>query len=116
MDAGKSATATFTKATSINITVPNGDENRNWRAGTTQTIRWTYTGNPGSYVRIQLFKNGVLNRTIATRTSIGSGGSGSYNWRIPSNQTTGVDYKVKITSTANSSYTDTSDNNFTIGR
>jgi hypothetical protein len=98
----------------ITVSTPNGGET--WQTGTTQTISWTYTGNPGSYVRIELFKNGVLNRTIATRTSIGSSGSGSYNWRIPSTQTPGTDYKIKITSTTNSSYSDTSDNNFTIGR
>ena len=100
-------------APSITVTTPDGGET--WPPGTTQTIRWTYSGSVGSYVRIELFKNGVLNRTISKSTSIGSGGNGSYNWNISSTQTPGNDYKVRVTSKSNPSYTDTSNNNFTIG-
>jgi hypothetical protein len=99
-------------APTITVTVPNGGES--WTAGTTQTISWNYTGNPGSYVKIELLKGGVLNRTISSMTSKGSGGSGSYNWAIPSTQAGGTDYKIRITSRTISSCTDTSDNNFTI--
>jgi len=56
---------------SITVAAPNGGEN--WAAGTTQTINWTYAGNPGNYVRIELFKGGVLNRTIVGSRSIGVG-------------------------------------------
>ena len=91
-------------APTITVTVPNGGEF--WTAGTTQTIRWNYTGTPGSYVKIELLKGGVLNRTITSSTSIGSG---SFNWNIPSTQVPGSDYTIKITSTSNSSYSDTSD-------
>jgi hypothetical protein len=101
-------------ASSITVTVPNGGEN--WKAGITQTIRWTYTANPGANVKIELLKRGSLNRTIKFSTSIGSGGNGSYNWAIPSTQTAATDYKIRITSTTNSSYTDTSDNNFTVSK
>ena len=97
---------------SITVTTPNGGEN--WAAGTTQTISWTYTGSPGTYVKIELFKGGVLNRTIISSRSIGTGGSGSYSWAIPSTQAGGSDYQVKVTSTTNSAYTDTSNANFTI--
>lgn len=104
--------ADFTIKGLITVNSPNGGET--WQVGTTQTIRWAYTGNPGSYVKIELLKGGVLNRTITASTSIGSGGSGSYNWLIPLTQTLGTDYKVRITSTTNSTYTDTSDANFAI--
>jgi hypothetical protein len=110
MNADKTATATFTQY--ITVTVPNGGES--WSRGTTQTIKWTYAGNPGSYVKIELLKAGVVNSTITAKTSIGSSGTGSYNWRIPNNQATGSDYKIRITSTTTSSYTDTSNGNFTI--
>jgi hypothetical protein len=93
----------------IFVAFPNGGETL--AAGSTQTISWSYGGNPGSYVKIELSKGGVVNRTIARRVSTSSG---SYNWKIPSDQTPGSDYKIKITSTSNRSYTDTSDNNFTI--
>jgi len=97
---------------SITVTSPNGGEN--WAAGTTQTIQWTYSGNPGSYVKIELLKGGVLNRTIVSSVSKGTAGSGFYSWPIPSTQAGGSDYQVKVTSTTNSAYTDASDGNFTI--
>jgi peptidoglycan/xylan/chitin deacetylase (PgdA/CDA1 family) len=97
---------------SITVTVPNGGEN--WQPGTIQTIKWIYTGSPGSYVKVELLKGTVVNSTINSNVSIGSNGSGSYNWMINSTQTPGTDYKVKITSTSTPAYNDTSNNNFTI--
>ncbi len=97
--------------TTVTVVYPNGGES--WQNGTPQTIRWAYTGNPGSYVKIELLKGGSIS-TITSSAFIGSNGSGSYNWTILSTQTTGSDYKVRVTSTTNSSFTDTSDNNFTI--
>jgi len=96
----------------LTLTVPNGGEN--WTAGTGRTITWKYTGNPGNYLKIELLKGGVLNRTITSYASKGSNGTGSYNWTIPSNQTLGTDFRIRITSTANAAYTDTSNGNFTI--
>ena len=52
-----------------------------------------------------------MNSTIIA--SIAS--SGSYSWPIPSGQAAGADYKVRITSTTNSSLYDESNNYFTIG-
>ncbi|MDO8094802.1 MAG: peptidoglycan DD-metalloendopeptidase family protein, partial [Candidatus Brocadiales bacterium] len=98
--------------TTVTVTFPNGGES--WQAGSTQAIKWSYTGDPGPSVKIELLKGTSVNSTIMSSTSIGSNGSGSYNWTIPTTQTTGSDYKVRITSTSNSAYTDTSDNNFTI--
>jgi hypothetical protein len=105
-------TITGAVAPTITVTVPNGGET--WGTGTTQTINWTYTGNPGTSVRIELLKAGVVNRTISGGTSTGAGGNGSFNWNIPTNQVTGNDFTVRVTSTTNASYTDTSDANFTI--
>jgi hypothetical protein len=100
---------TFTvnqSAPAITVTSPNGRDI--WPAGTSHSITWTYTGNPGTYVKIDLLKGGNLNSTITIRTSIGIAGSGSYKWTIPSNQRTG-NYTIKVTSTSNNSYTDTSE-------
>ena len=109
---GLNFTATPVPTAGITVVSPNGGEN--WKAGLSYAITWTYTGNPGSKVKIELLKNGILNRTITSRASIGSGGSGSYNWKISRTQATGSDYKIKITSTTNSSATDTSNGNFSI--
>jgi hypothetical protein len=94
----------------LTVASPNGGES--WQAGSQQTISWTYTGNTGALVNIELLKNGVLNSTIVTSASIGTNGSGSYAWTIPSTQTVGSDYKIRITSTLNAAYSDTSNSNF----
>jgi M6 family metalloprotease-like protein len=98
--------------TSIKLTSPNGGES--WGAGHSQIITWTYTGDPGSKVKIELLKSGKLDRTITTTASIGVGGSGSYPWDIPLKLAAGTAYKIKIMSTSNNEWTDNSDKNFTI--
>ncbi len=95
-------------APSIAVVSPNGGEN--WRKGTVRTIRWTYSGNPGVYVMIELIKGSIVNRVITSSTP----NDGAYNWTIPASQTLGSDYKVRITSTSNSTYTDRSNSNFII--
>jgi hypothetical protein len=96
----------------ITVMTPNGGET--WQQGSAQTITWQYAGNLGSYVKIELLKGTAVNQVIASGTSIGSGGSGSRSWMVPYNQGSGSDYKIRITSTSNAGYTDTSDTNFTI--
>ena len=81
---------------------------RNWTRGTTQTIRWNSSGNPGTYVKIELLKGGVLNRVIIASTP----NDGTHPWLILPTQAPGTDYKVRITTGAG--YTDTSDDDFTI--
>jgi hypothetical protein len=101
-----SSSAAFT------ITSPNGGEA--WQAGSTKTITWSYSGSPGSYVSLQLYKSGSLYQSINSSTSAGSGGSGSYSWNIPGTLESGSDYKVKITSLSNSSWADYSNSYFSI--
>jgi hypothetical protein len=74
-------------------------------------INWTYTGNTGNFVRIELLNDpaGTVNRTIITFAWIGSGGNGSYNWAIPFNQTpVPGNYRLRVTSTSNPAITNTS--------
>lgn len=97
----------------ISVVTPNGGDY--WIRGTTKTIKWSYIGNPGANVKIELLKSGVLNKVISYSVLIGSYGSGSYSWHIPTTQTIGTDYKIRVTSTSNSKYTDISNNNFRIG-
>ena len=99
-------------AAAITVVSPNGGDT--WLAGSTQSVQWTYTGNIGGFVKVELLKGGVVTRTITSFASVGSGGNGSCNWRIPSNQTLGSDYKIRVTSRKNSAYTDTSNNDFSI--
>jgi hypothetical protein len=99
---------------SISVKTPNGGET--WDAGTSQTIQWTFSGNPGDSVKIQLWKGEALNRTIVKSTPIGSGGAGSFAWLVPAGLAAGSDYTIRVISTANAKYQDASDGSFTIAR
>jgi 5-hydroxyisourate hydrolase-like protein (transthyretin family) len=94
-------------APSITVVAPNGGDN--WQQGTTHTISWSKTGNPGANVKIELLKGTAVNRVIITSIS-----GTSYSWAVPTAQTLGKDYKIRITSTSDPSFTDASNNNFVI--
>ena len=66
----------------LTVTSPNGGES--WQRGTSHTVTWSYTGSPGSTVKIMLLKAGAEVGTIIASTSIGSSGTGSYTWPISS--------------------------------
>ncbi|MEW6417445.1 MAG: DNRLRE domain-containing protein [Nitrospirota bacterium] len=108
VNANTTVTATFTKQTGISVTSPNGSDT--WQAGTTQTIRWTYTGSLGSYVKIELLKGGAV---VSTLTSYARTSSGAYNWKIPTSRSSGSDYQIRVSDRKNSSVNGTS-GNFTI--
>jgi hypothetical protein len=93
---------------SITVTSPNGGES--WRRGTSYTIKWASVGSVGSSVKIELLKGGALSSTITSSTA----NDGSYSWTVPSRQTTGTNYKIRITSTSSSSILDISNNNFAV--
>jgi len=95
---------------SITLSFPNAADLR-FMTGSTVKITWNYTGNPGSYVKIELLKGGQPSSTLSSKAKIGNM---SYNWMINRYQTVGTDYKIRITSTTNSAITDSSDNNFEI--
>jgi hypothetical protein len=112
-DIGADETSTGFVAPGITVTQPDGVL-KNWKIGSTHVITWTYTDDPGYRVKIELLKGDQFFATIAQRAPIGSSGSGSYSWTIPLTFRAGTDYKINVTSTSNSGYTDTSDNNFTL--
>jgi hypothetical protein len=91
----------------ITVTTPNGGEK--WVQGSTNTIKWSCDGRVGRYVKIELLKDGVVERIIASKTA----NDGYYRWRIPSNLRPGENYKIRITSTYRE-VTDSSDSNFAI--
>ena len=110
MNGNQTVTAVF--AQGIVVTTPNGGET--WLRNSTYAIQWTYRGSPGTKVKIELLKAGVVVKTITSNASVGSGGNGSYSWKVPSNQATGADHQIRVTSTTASGYSDTSNANFTI--
>ncbi len=102
---------TGTPVDSITVAVPNGGEV--YHIGDILLMSWTYTGTPGSTVKIDVFKGPTILKTL-TGIPIGSSGSGSYSVTIPSSTPVGSDYKIRVTSTSNAAYTDMSDGPFTI--
>ncbi|MCH9028436.1 MAG: T9SS type A sorting domain-containing protein, partial [Bacteroidetes bacterium] len=90
----------------ITVTSPNGGES--WLDNEDQIISWNdnLTGN----VAIQLFKGGSFHSIISTSTA----SSGSFPWNIPGSLESGSDYKIRISSVADGSVFDFSDENFTI--
>ena len=71
-------------------------------------------GSPGSTVKIELLKGGQFYQLLNSSTTIGSAGSGSYSWTIRTITKPGTDYRIRVTSTGNSAYNDTSNADFTI--
>lgn len=102
----------FSLLPSITVTAPNGGET--WSQNSTQTIQGSYTENPGSTLRIELLRGTTVQQVITAGTSLGSGGSGSFSCAVPASLPLGSDYKIRVTSTSNASYTDTSDAAFTV--
>ncbi len=103
---------TLWKANSLAVASPNGGESL--RIGRSQTIRWSYAGQPGSTVKIELLKNGSLIQTIANSASIGVTGQGSFTWKPSRWLNIGSGYQIRITSTTNPAYTDISDGVFSL--
>ena len=66
-------------ASSIAVISPNGGET--WKQNTTHPVTWSYTGNPGSTVKIELMKNGIFYQLLTPGTSMGSAGSGRIHGR-----------------------------------
>jgi len=91
----------------ITVTAPNGGET--WDVGNFYYITWDAFGNMGYPVKIELSRDsGSTWSTIASSTA----NDGSYGWypTMPSS----TQCQIRITSTSDPSYTDTSDADFTI--
>jgi len=101
-----------TPTPSITVMSPNGGES--WKRGTTHTIAWDYAGKPGSSVKIELLTGDTLYKVLTPSTKIGKANHGSYSWKISATTALGTNYKIQVTSTSNSVYSDTSNANFVI--
>jgi hypothetical protein len=96
----------------VTLTAPNGGQT--WKRGRTYKIAWAYKNRPGTAVRLELYRGGVFNRTIALSVPIGAAGKGSYLWRVPATQTPAKTYTVKVRSATYPSCFDLSNKPFTI--
>lgn len=96
----------------ITLTSPDGGET--WKAGSTQTVKWDFTGKTGMKVKLELLKGSKPNALIAAGAGIGKNGKGSLKWKVPAGQASGSDYRIRITSAHYKSLTDASNAAFTI--
>ncbi len=104
--------APFTVRSALTVTEPDGGEI--WPPGSFQTIRWTYTGTPGTTVTIEaLRETSVIAQ--ASGIPIGSGGNGSYPLTVPAATPLGGEYRIRVASTSYPTCTDTSDSAFIVG-
>jgi len=101
----------FTIASPIVVVSPDGGEV--WQPGSRKAVQWSYTGNPGSTVKIEALRGETVVATIPS-VPIGSGGIGFYNLTVPFSTPVGDNYRFRVTSTSNPAYTDTSNAPFII--
>jgi serine protease AprX len=113
MGGDKTVTSTFVSA-GLSLISPVGGEE--WKAGTYKKIKWNYTGKTGAYVKIELIQGETVVKTIAERTLRGTNGTGRFLWFVPKKLPERNDYRIRITSTKNTAYIDTTDLPFTIHR
>ncbi len=92
----ESTQETTTQTDSESFTVISPGDGDIWAKGSTQTIQWNYTGDPGDDVTLTLAKDKKNVIHIASKTDAGSNGSGSYTWSIPSTLIEGSDYQIKV--------------------
>ena len=100
--------------TSASITLVSPDGGENYLQGSKQTINWTYNGNPGPTVKIEALWGETVLAVITPATAIGSAGSGWFNLAFPYNTPLGSEYRIRVSSTVYPTWTDTSENPFTI--
>ncbi len=91
------------------LTVDKPNDSVRYVAGMSYFIEWT-PGNAGATVKIELLKAGKRTKWVTTKTA----NDGEFIWKIPKSVKKNSKYKIKITSTKNSSIYDQSDSTFTI--
>jgi hypothetical protein len=92
----------------IRVLAPNGGES--WQVGRTYSITWA-TSDLSSTVTIELYRGGILQRTLASDLP----DSGAFRWSIPAQLPVGANYSIRIKSDASAGAVfDDSDNYFNV--
>ena len=102
-------TITVQEAPSITVNSPNGGEI--WCQGTSHNITWSATAVQNVDIAISS-DNGANYTNLVTNLSASSG---SWTWNIPSNQTPGNQYLIRISKSSDLSVADVSNSTFIIG-
>jgi len=78
------------------LTILSPENGVTWYRKTCETIQWYYTGNPGSSVRVELWKGSKFVGIISASTGIGNAGSGYQVWAIPDTLASGNNYRIRL--------------------
>jgi uncharacterized repeat protein (TIGR02543 family) len=120
MDSNKTVTASFVvpgaPTNFLTLKRPNSGKVKKSKP---YKIKWKFTVDPGPYIRIDLFQNDQFLANIAASAPAGTPnkkgkGKGVYLWTVDPSIPDGTDYKVRIVSTTNSTFTDFSNKTFKI--
>jgi len=80
----------------IDVTAPAAGDT--WHPDTVRTIRWTHAAQGYNYIRI-FVSDGASQFPLAGPIPIGAGGTGSWQWRIPSSAPVGGTFRIRVAST-----------------
>jgi hypothetical protein len=95
----------------VKVTSPNTSVT--WNIGSVHAIAWTHNGGADAQFKIEVSRNGGSTWSlIAAAAPAHDATSGTYSWTVTSPHTTSA--RVRVTWTANTAATDTSDVNFKI--
>lgn len=86
------------------IDIQNPKVNTKWTQGEFYQILWTSNLPPAENLRIQLYKGGVFNSTLAFNTA----NDGEFIWTVPAGLADGCDYQIRMYQTADPSVVDLS--------
>lgn len=111
-DAWNHMTAREILVAGVTLTGPNGGST--YCAGNSVSIGWTSTAI--TTIKIELSADGGATwpTTINAGVASGTDGTGSFSWTIPTNQTAGTNYRIRVSDAGNSSRADASDASFSI--
>ena len=91
----------------LSLSSPNGGEV--WGVGA-HLITWSSLGSPGANIKIELLKGASVYKMLSSSYP----NDGDVPWTVTSAYASGTDYRIRITSMSNPTYTDTSNGYFTI--
>ncbi len=98
-------------AGTVTVTSPNTAVT--WFVGSVHAITWTHNAGAGALFKIEVSRNSGSTWSLVTAAAPSSGAtSGSYNWTVTSPRTSTA--RIRVTWTANTGVTDTSNVNFKI--
>jgi hypothetical protein len=108
-DPGIADTSDFfniTSGYSGSYTVTSPPLDTTWSMGGSYYVRWTYTGNPGTYTTVRLYNNTTLVSTLATTATTSNN---YYYATIPTGIASGIQYRIVVSSYYDPSIADTSE-------